>query len=171
MKKHLQVFLVASALVFSAAQAQTQPPAVPSAPAMTCFINAQKVLAAHPQGPKVLEAQQRAQAELKDLSDKVQALQAKVANNTATPAERQQLETLIKTGQARQTQLKTQIDKLLEPITKDVDAAVAKVGTAKGCSVVLDRDIAARSGLVVWVNPNSTLDISDDVILEITKPK
>ncbi len=136
-----------------------------------CFINAQRVLAAHPMGAKVIEAQQKAQAELKGLSDKIQELQVKVANGTATTAEKQQYEVLVKTAQARQAQLKTQIDKLLEPITRDVDVAVSKVAIARGCAVVLDRAIAAQSGLVVFVNPNTSFDISDDIILEITKPK
>ncbi len=132
------------------------------------FVNAQNVLAGHPQGARVIDAQKKAQAELKDLSDRVQALQAKVANNTATAAERQQLETLIKTGQARQTQLKTQLDKLLEPITKQVDAAVAKVAKAQGFVLVMDRAIASQSGLVIYADPEGT-DLSDEVIKEIKK--
>ncbi len=166
MKKLFWQVLLGLAFFAGVAQAQTTPPV----PATICFISAKKILAAHPQGAKVLEAQQKAQAELQELSDKVQALQTKIANNTATPTERQQYETLVKTGQARQAALKTQIDKLLEPITKAVDLAVTKVALIRGCSVVLDRVIAAQSGLVIYVNPNTVLDISDDVILEITKP-
>jgi outer membrane protein len=153
-------------LVFFASVAQAQTTPLAPAPTAICFV----ILEAHPQGAKVLEAQRKAQAELKDLSDKIQALQPKIAGGTATAAERQQYETLIKTGQARQAQLKTQIDKMLEPITKAVDAAVAKVAATRGCGLVLDRAIAAQSGLVVYVNPNSTFDISEDVILEINKP-
>jgi outer membrane protein len=132
------------------------------------FVNAQVVLAGHPQGAKVLEAQKKAQDELKELSDKVQKLQPKIANNTATPAERQQYETLIKTGQARQAALKTQIDKMLEPITKQVDAAVAKVGKAQGFVLVMDRAIASQSGLVVYADPEGT-DLSAEVLKEIKK--
>ncbi len=168
-----RVLLVAVVCLLGVANAQTTPvtPPNPAASTTICFVNAQKVLQNHPQGAKVLEAQKKAQDELKVLSDQVQALQVKISNGTATAAERQQYETLIKTGQARQAQLKAQIDKLLEPITKDVDAAVAKVANARGCGVVLDRAIAANSGLVIYVNPNSALDITDDVILEINKPK
>jgi outer membrane protein len=168
MKKLFVHLLLGLAFLSSVAQAQTTPPA----PVVNtvCFVNAQKILAAHPQGAKVLEAQQKAQAELKELSDKVQALQNKIANNTATPTERQQYETLVKTGQARQAALKIQIDKLLEPITQAVDVAITKVAVIRGCSLVLDRAIAAQSGLVVYVNPNTAMDITDDVILEIKKP-
>jgi outer membrane protein len=178
MKRSLLCLVMLAMLFGSVVQAQTTPPALPTpttplvqpAPNI-CFLNAQRVLAAHPMGAKVLEAQKKAQEELKAISDKILPLQAKIANNTASAAERQQYDTLVKTYQFRQTQLKTQIDRLLEPITQEVDVAVTKVAVAKGCSVVLDRAIAMQSGLVVFVNPAFSLDISDDVILEITKPK
>ncbi len=132
------------------------------------FVNAQVVLQNHPQGAKVLEAQKKAQTELKELSDKIQVLQTKITNGTATAAEKQQYETLVKTGQARSAQLKTQIDKLLEPITKQVDTAVAKVAKAQGFVLVMDKAIAAQSGLVIYADPEGT-DLSDEVIKEVKK--
>jgi outer membrane protein len=168
MKKYIVGLLFV--LAASSAFAQSAPPALPAPANAICLVNAQRLLAAHPRAAALFEAQQKAQAELKDLSDRLQALSVKISNGTATPTERQQAETLQKTGQARQAALKTQIDKLLEPITKDVDAAIAKIAPQKGCGVVLDREIASRSGLFVWVNPNTTLDISEDVIAEL-KPK
>jgi outer membrane protein len=183
MKKSLLCVVLIAAFLGGTVQAQTTPPASPPLPAPgipiaqpaassnICFVDAQRVLAGHPQGAKVLEAQKKAQEELKTISDKILPLQAKIANNTASPAERQQYDTLVKTYQASQSRLKAQIDRMLVPITKDVDVAVTKVALAKGCSVVFDRAIAAQSGLVVYVNPAFSVDISDDVILEISKPK
>jgi outer membrane protein len=156
--------LLFALLALSSAHAQS----APTTPANTiCFINSQRVLMAHQNGSGVIEAQQKAQAELKEISDKIQALGVKISNGTATAADRQLAETLQKTGQARQAALKIQIDKLLEPITKEVDAAVAKVAPQKGCGVVLDRDTASRSGLFIWVNVSTTLDISEAVIAEL----
>jgi outer membrane protein len=168
MKKLILGLLIA--LAASSAFAQSAPPALPAPANAICFVNSQRVLSAHPKGAAVLEAQQKAQAELKDISDRLQAIQVKISNGTATAADRQQADTLQKTGQARSAALKTQIDKLLEPITREVDAAIAKVAPQKGCGVVLDREIASRSGLFVWVSPSTTLDISEDVIAEL-KPK
>jgi outer membrane protein len=144
------------------ANAQTQP-ATPSFSGI-CFVTAQKILQNHPQGPVILEAQKKAQEELNALAAQIQALQVKVANGSATATDRQQLETLIKTYQARGQQLKRNVDKLLEPVTAQVDAAIAQVAQAKGCVLVFDRAIASSSGLVVYANPLSVLDISDDVI-------
>jgi outer membrane protein len=132
------------------------------------FVNAQRVLQNHPQGAKVLDAQKKAQDELKGIADKLQALGVKISNGTATATERQQAETLQKTGQARQAALKTQIDKLLEPITKEVDAAVGKVAKAQGFALVMDRAIASQSGLVIYADPEGT-DLSDEVIKEVKK--
>lgn len=132
------------------------------------FVNAQAALQGHPKGTAVIDAQKKAQAELKDLSDKVQALQVKIGNGTATAAERQQYETLVKTGQARQAQLKAQIDKLIEPITKEVDSAVTKVAKAQGFVLVMDRAIAQQSGLVIYADPDGT-DLTADVVKEFKK--
>jgi outer membrane protein len=163
MKKFVLGLLFAL-LAISSAHAQS----APATPANTiCFINSQRVLLAHKNGAGVVEAQQKAQAELKEISDKIQALGVKISNGTATAADRQMADTLQKIGQIRQAALKVQIDKLLEPITREVDAAVAKIAPQRGCGVVLDRDTASRSGLFIWVNANTTLDISDDVIFEL----
>jgi outer membrane protein len=164
------IFGLLAVFAVSSVHAQNTPPALPAPASTICFVNSQRVLAAHPKGAAVIEAQQKAQLELKEISDRLQALQIKISNGTATATERQLAETLQKTGQARQTALKTQIDKMLEPITREVDAAVAKIAPQKGCGVVLDREIASRSGLFVWVNASTTLDISEDVIAEL-KPK
>jgi outer membrane protein len=132
------------------------------------FVNAQNVLKNHPQGARILDAQKKAQDELKGILDRIEALQVKVANNTITPAERQQLETLRKTGQARQTALNTQISKLLEPVTKEVDVAVNKVAKAQGFVLVMDRAIAQQSGLVIYADPDGT-DLTEEVIKEVKK--
>ncbi len=152
------------------ANAQTQPAAATPAPANNiCFVTAQKVLQNHPQGAAILEAQKKAQDELSGLVKQIQALQAKVANNTATTAERQQYETLVKTYQARGEQLKRNLDKQLEPITQQVDEAIEQVAQARGCALVLDRAIAGSSGMIVYANPATTLDISDEVIALLKK--
>jgi outer membrane protein len=132
------------------------------------FVTAQSVLKAHPQGATVLASQQKAQNELKALADKITEIQRKIANNTATAADRQQYETLAKTYQARGEQLKKNIDKQLEPITKQVDAAVAKVAKQQGFALVMDRAIAGTSGLVIYADPEGT-DLTDEVVAEVKK--
>ncbi len=166
MKKWFVVLGLVFASGLAQAQTQTPPPAPP--PTAICFVNAQQVLEAHPDGAKVLEARKAAEAELKPLVQQIQALQQKIQAGSATAAERQQYDTLVKTYQTRSKALQDAQNKLLEPITTAVDAAVAKVAPLRGCSIVLDRQIAASSGLVIYADPGT--DITKDVIAELQKP-
>jgi outer membrane protein len=166
LKKMIVVLVVTLAGI---ANAQTQPTGPATAPlGGICFVTAQQVLQNHPQGTAVLEGQKKAQQELNTLAAQIQALQVKVANGSATAADRQQLETLIQTYQSRGEQLKRNIDKLLEPITEEVDEAIGQVAQTRGCALVLDRAIAGSSGLIVYAN-STTVDITDDVIALLRK--
>jgi outer membrane protein len=169
MKKWLLVVFVC--VLGGVAGAQTSPtaPATPTPGSAICFVNAQSILEGSPDGAKVLEARKAAAAELQPLVQQIQALQQKIQAGSATAAERQQYDTLVKTYQARSKALQDAQNKLLEPITKAVDAAVAKVAATRGCAVVLDRQIAASSGLVVFADPST--DITQDVIAEVQRAK
>jgi outer membrane protein len=163
---------VAAAQTTPPAAPPTTPPAAPVTQPATltspiCFVNAQLVLEAHPDGAKVLEARKAAQTELQGLAGQIQALQQKIASGSATAADRQQYETLVRTYQTRTKTLQDQQNRLLEPITKAVDAAVTKIAPTRGCLIVLDRSIAASSGLVVYAAPGT--DITNDVIAELQK--
>jgi outer membrane protein len=132
------------------------------------FVNAQKVLECHPDGKGVIAQRKKAEDELKPIQAQIQALQAKLQQNTATAAERQQYDVLAKSYQARAKQLQDKFDKLLSPITKDVDVAVGKVAKVQGYVVVMDRLIASQSGLVIYADPEGT-DLTDDVCAEVKK--
>ena len=160
-----QLLLAIAFSLLGIAHAQTTP-APPTGG--ICFVNAQRVLEANPDGAKVLEAHKRAEEELKPLQGQIQMLQQKIAAGNATAAERQQYETLIKSYQTRAAALQDAQNKLLGPITRAVDAAVAKVAPVRGCAVVLDRAIAASSGLVIYADASA--DITDAVIAELLKP-
>jgi outer membrane protein len=164
-----QWLLVVAFTLFGIARAQTTPPATPTPPSSgICFVTSKRVLEAHPDGVKVLEARKRAEEELKPLQQQIVALQQKIAAGNATAAERQQYEALVKSYQTQTKAIQDAQNKLLEPITKAVDAIIARVAPSRGCTVVLDRAIAASSGLVVYADPNT--DITDAVIAELRKP-
>ena len=160
-----RLLLILAFSLFGIAHAQTTPPPLAGG---ICFVNAQRILEAHPDGAKVLEARKRAEDELKPLQQQILALQQKISAGSATAADRQQYETLAKSYQSRTAALQDTQNKLLEPITRAVDTAVARVALTRGCSVVLDRAIAASSGLVVYADPST--DMTDAVIAEVRKP-
>jgi outer membrane protein len=162
MKKYLHIILaVAATAAFTVPLAQTKATRIG-------FVTAQKVLENHPQGKGIVDQRTKATEELKPLQTQIVALQQKIQGGTATAAERQQYETLAKTYQARAKALQDKISKLLEPITKEVDLAVQKVAKAQGYVLVMDKAIAASSGLVIYADPDGT-DLTDEVIAEVKK--
>jgi outer membrane protein len=162
MKKLLHIALaVAATAAFTVPLAQTRATRIG-------FVNAQTVLQQHPQGKNILDQRKKAEDELKPLQTQITTLQQKIAGGTATAAERQQYETLVKSYQARVKALSDRQNKLLEPITKEVDAAVSKVAKAQGFVLVMDRLIAQQSGLVIYADPDGT-DLTDDVVAEVKK--
>ncbi|NJK46422.1 MAG: OmpH family outer membrane protein [Pleurocapsa sp. SU_196_0] len=162
MKKILPILLaVAATAAFTVPLAQTRATRIG-------FVTAQKVLENHPQGKGVLDQRKKAEEELKPLQAQIVALQQKIGTGSATAAERQQYETLVKSYQTRLKALQDKQNKLLEPITKQVDAAVGKVAKAQGYVLVMDRAIAASSGLVIYADPEGT-DLTDEVIAEVKK--
>ena len=162
MKKFLHIILaVAATAAFTVPLAQTKATKIG-------FVTANLVLQAHPQGKVVLDQRKKAEDELKPLVTQIQALQAKVQGGQATAAERQQYETLVKSYQARVKALSDKQTALLAPISKEVDAAVSKVAKAQGYVLVMDRQIARDSGLVIYADPDGT-DLTDEVIAEVKK--
>lgn len=162
LKKIIPVLLaVALTAAFTLPHAQTKATKIG-------FVNAQKVLESHPDGKNVIAQRKKALDELKPIQDQLTALQAKIQQNTATAAERQQFDLLAKSYTARSKQLQEKFDKLLAPITKDVDAAVGKVAKAQGYVIVMDRLIAQSSGLVIYADPEGT-DLTPDVSAEVKK--
>ena len=134
------------------------------------FVDSQKLLAAHPQGKEAAALRESAQKELTPLQEKIRALQAKAATGSATAAERQSLDTLGKTYQATAKKWQEKIDKVIAPITKDVDAAVTSTAQDQGIAVVLDAVIAGPrgTGLVVYADLKQT-DLTDDVEKKLSK--
>ena len=162
MKKFLHIILaVAATAAFTVPLAQTKATKIG-------FVTSSLVLQGHPQGKIVLDQRKKAEDELKPLLVQIQALQAKIQSGQATAAERQQYETLAKSYQARAKALQDKQTALLAPITKEVDAAVNKVAKAQGYVLVMDRAIAASSGLVIYADPDGT-DLTDEVIAEVKK--
>lgn len=156
MKRQGLTLLGAAALSAAAFTAGTTVPQAQNTAHKIGFVNVQTAIEAAPQYAAIRTAQQQAEAQLKPTVDQITALQPKMANNTATAAERQQYNTLVQTYQTRSQQLNTQLDAQLQPVLTRVNAAVANVARAQGFTVVMDRAVAAQSGLVIFANEQAT---------------
>lgn len=153
----LFVPILAGLLLSSLLVAQNQ-----SAATKIGYLNARAVVEAHPQFAKVKEIQAKAEAELKPLRDQLQPLDAKIRAGSATAQEQQNYRTLAQSLQETGKKWTDQQNAALRPITEDIDKLVSKVAQEQGFAVVLDQEVAASSGLVVYAA--GELDITQAVV-------
>lgn len=119
------------------------------------FVDVTKVLAAHPNDKDIKDIQTKADAELKPLADQINAIDAKGAN--ASAAEKQQRTVLVTTYQTKQKTYGDQVQPKIDAVEKAVDTAIGSVAKTNGYSVVMDRGVAAKSGLVVYADETTDL--------------
>ncbi len=140
-----------------------------SVPARLGFVDADSVIRAHPAYPEVQKLQQQADAAMRPLIEKLTPLEQKLRAGTATEKERQDYQALSQALKKVQDEWRPKIQDKLNPIVKDVDAAIARVAEAQGFSVVMNRRVAAQSNLVVYAAPST--DLTEAVIQELQKTK
>lgn len=136
-------------------------PHAQTAPQKVAFVNVAEVLKTHPDNAAVVAIQNKANAELKGYDDQIKAIQSKGAS--ATAADKDKMNQLIKTAQTAAQNYQKQITDKTAPIEKAVDAAVSTAAKANGVSIVMDKATAAQSGLVVYA------DDSTDITAAVTK--
>ena len=144
----------------------TLAPHAQTAPQKIGYVDVQAVLQASPKYGDVDALYKKSQADLKPATDQLKAIQDKGAS--ATAAERQQYDTLLKTYQANAKKWEDQVNAKLTPLNADVNAAVSKVAQAQGFSMVLNKGVAAGSQLVIYADEKS-LDLTPAVIAQIKK--
>ncbi len=143
----------------------TLAPHAQTAPQKIGFVDVSKLLAAHPNDKDIKDIQAKADAELGAIDKQIKAIDAKGAG--ASAAEKQQRETLVKTIQSKADGYDKQINPKISVVEKAVDTAVSTVAKANGYAVVMDRDVAAKSGLVIYADPTAELT---DAALKALKP-
>ncbi|WP_337844309.1 OmpH family outer membrane protein [Thermus sp.] len=131
------------------------------------FVDANALVQAHPDYKKVQDVQAQAKKELAPLEEKLKPLDQKVRAGQATAKERQDYETLAKSYQDTLKKWQDRQDAVLKPILEDVDQAIAKVAKAQGFAVVMSRQVAAQSGLVVYADEDT--DLTQAVIRELKR--
>ncbi len=143
-------------------------PGAQKAGSKIAVVNVQKVLAATPGGQGVAAIRKQADADLKKQADAVRALQQKVAGGGASAADRQALDTAVRTFNAANANYQKQIQAKFEPVSKTVNAAVATAARAQGYGLVFDGAIAQQTGLVIYADLKST-DLTDAVVKQLKK--
>lgn len=130
------------------------------------FVNVPQLVAAMPGGANYTALTKKADTDLANQQKNLQSLLTKVnaspttANKAAFTKAQQNLATSQKNYQ-------TQMANAFKPLATKLNASIAKVAKANGYSVVLDRQVAARTNLVVYAN--SSTDLTAAVLKELKK--
>ncbi|WP_229779447.1 OmpH family outer membrane protein [Deinococcus knuensis] len=126
------------------------------------FLNVQTVVKAMPGSKTYLDLNAKATADLAAKQKNLQALAAKAS----TAADRAALTKAQQAYAAARTDYTKRIDTAFAPLSKKINAAVAKVARANGYTVVLDEVVAAQNSLVVYANEGAT-NLNAAVIKEL----
>ncbi|UBV43833.1 OmpH family outer membrane protein [Deinococcus taeanensis] len=138
-------------------------PHAQTTPQKVGFVDVSKLLAAHPNDKDIKAIQAKADAELAALDKQVKAIDAKGAS--ASAAEKQNRDALVKTIQAKAAEYDKQLDPKITAVESAVDTAVGSVAKANGFSIVMDKGVAAKSGLVIYADTSA--EITDAVVKAI----
>lgn len=133
----------------------TVAPHAQTTPQKVGFVDVSKLLAAHPGDKEIQAIQKKADDELTALDKQVKAIDAKGAN--ASAAEKQTREQLVTTIRSKADAYDKQLAPKIAVVEKAVDTAINTVAKSNGFSIVMDRDVAAKSGLVIYADPTSEL--------------
>jgi outer membrane protein len=131
------------------------------------YIDAEKVVQAHPNYKAIKDIQTQAQNELKPLQDKLTPLQTKIQNGQATAKDQQDFQVLRQSYQDAAKKWQDKSQTALKPITEAIDKVISSVAQQQGFAIVMDKKVAASSGLVVYAD--DSLDLTDAVIKALPK--
>lgn len=157
MKRNLKLSLAMPVLLIGGFALGSLAPHAQTAPQKIAFVNVAEVLKAHPDNAAVVALQKKADGELKPMDDQIKALQAQ--GTKITPADKDKLNQLVTTIQAKAKDYDKQINDKVAPLTAQVDTAVSVAAKANNVAVVMDA--AAASGLVVYAD--TATDLTDAV--------
>jgi len=130
------------------------------------YIDAQKVIEAHPKYAEIEKLQTQAENERKPIADQLKALEPKIRDGSASAKERQDFENLRKVYAEVSGKWQEKINAALTPITQEIDATIARVASQNGFAMILSANVAGQSGLVVYASPD--VDVTDLVIRALT---
>jgi outer membrane protein len=131
------------------------------------YVYTQQMLKAHPKGAAAFDVATKRDKDLKDLTAKAEPIQKKIAAGTATASEKEQFQILSQTYQSTAQKYQGQYDKAIEPITKDIDAAVKTAATKGGFGLVLSAEVGQATGLIIYGDKDS--DLTDEVVATLKK--
>lgn len=131
------------------------------------FVNVQQAVAAMPNSASYLSLQKRVDADLKAKQSNLQKLAAQ-AQKTRKAADVQAYQKAQQGLVTAQKNHDSRLAKEFRPLQTRMNSVVAAVARSSGFTVVLDRRVAAQSGVVVYANTGAT-DLTSAVVKALKK--
>ncbi len=132
------------------------------------FITADAALKAHPLNAQVEVIRTALQKEIAPAAKIITDLQNKGTAITAT--EKDVLTSTTKKAEDIRKKYSDQVAPLVEKINSDVNGVIKETATKQGFSILMDKGIAATSGLVVYADEKE-LDLTDTVVAAVKAKK
>jgi outer membrane protein len=139
-----------------------------NAPTKVGFITADLALKAHPLNKDVETIRAALQKEIAPAAKIITDLQNKGTAISAT--EKDILASTTKKAEDIRTKYSNQVAPIVKKINEDVNGTIAAIATKQGFAILMDKGIAATSGLVVYAD-EASLDITKDVVAAVEAKK
>lgn len=160
------LLLGAAALGLSAVFAASQTPQAQAGAHRFGIVDVARVTAAAPGGAAVVQAQQRAEADLRQRRTALASMEAAIARGSATAQQRQAYAAAQQAFARAEASHAQALQQAAAPVVPRVNAAVAAAARAQNFTVVFDRQVAGRSGLIIWANEGAT-DLTQAAITRV----
>jgi outer membrane protein len=126
------------------------------------FVSVKVLLESTTEGQAVLEVRQAANQELQPIQSQLAAYNQKAQAGTLSEADRAQLNLLQLDYTQKIQEYQAKLDAAYSSFSQVIDPAIAQTAKDQGFSVVMNSEIAASSGLVIYADPEAT-DLTEDV--------
>ncbi len=126
------------------------------------FVSIRALLEDTPEGQAVLELRQAANQELQPIQNQLAAYNQKAQAGTLNEADRAQANLLQLDYSQKIQDYQAKFDAAYSSFSQLIDSLIAQTAKVQGFSAVMNSEIAASSGLVIYADPEAT-NLTEDV--------
>ena len=126
------------------------------------FVSVTALIEATPEGQAVLEIRLAASEELRPLQTQLELYNQQAQAGTLSEADRAQANLLQLDYTQKIQEYQANLDAAYSSFSQVIDPAIAQSAKDQGFAVVMNSEIAASSGLVIYADPEAT-NLTEDV--------
>ncbi len=126
------------------------------------FVSVNALTQATPEGQALLELRRAANEELRPMQSQLGAYNQQAQAGTLSEADRAQANLLQLEYTQKIQEYQAKLDAAYSSFSQVIDPAIAQSAKDQGFSAVMNSEVAASSGLVIYADPEAT-SLTDDV--------